>query len=544
MSENQSNKELILVVDDTPSVGSFLRYALQEKDMLVEIVESGYAALKKAAELKPDLILLDIMMPDIDGYTVCNQLKADQNTKNIPVIFLSALDSQFDKIKAFKSGGVDFITKPIQSEEFIARVKTHLTISKLSKNLIEDNKNLENKIKSGTQNFESANENLNSLNHLLQSTLTKYKQTKEDAEATEKLKSDLLTSISHEIRTPANAIARLSDLIIDSDCSNNQIKEYASDIKKQSDQLNDIVDNIIQFSILELGKAEINLSQQNFNLLVADTVGKFMPAARNKNITIEFKSDVADGTFIVTDKTKFETALSNLLDNAVKFTDRGGVEVAISSNTNEAIFSIRDTGCGIDPNIHEDIFKPFCKYDNPLGKNYSGAGLGLSITKRLVEIAQGKIWFDSTPGSGSVFYVSVPIVISEHKDIYPDSMIFSGKTLLLGEDEDVAFLLISELLKPTGISVLRARNDRELYEFVRNKKEINLIITNLSEPVIKGSETIKLIKKINPQIHILAQISYFSARERKMFSESDCEDFIEKPVKEENLINTLKKILL
>ena len=152
--------QTILVVDDSKPVSEFVQIVLEERGYKTIVSNNGNQAMVMAVEYRPDLVLLDIMMPDIDGYTICAQLKADRKTRDIPVIFLSALNSQFDKIKAFKCGAVDFVTKPIQVEELTARVKSHLTISRLNRALQSSNRDLESLVSERTKELEESNKKL------------------------------------------------------------------------------------------------------------------------------------------------------------------------------------------------------------------------------------------------------------------------------------------------------------------------------------------------------------------------------------------------
>ncbi|MBR2888240.1 MAG: response regulator, partial [Bacteroidales bacterium] len=194
-----TEKQTILVVDDAESITRFIQQMLEERGYTAIGCGNGADALRLAVEIRPDLILLDIMMPDVDGYAICAQLKADSKTKDIPVIFLSALNSSFDKVKAFKCGAVDYVTKPVQNDELMARVKTHLTISMLYHSLMSSNHDLEEKIKERTQNLEVENENLRRLNAILEQTLVKYRDEKEKHEEEVELRKNFLEDVRHEL---------------------------------------------------------------------------------------------------------------------------------------------------------------------------------------------------------------------------------------------------------------------------------------------------------------------------------------------------------
>ena len=223
-------KETVLVVDDSLSITQFIVSLLEDQGFCAIGCENGAEALRLAVEKRPDLMLLDIMMPDEDGYSICSKLKADPKTKDIPVIFLSALNSSFDKVKAFKCGAVDYITKPVQNDELMSRVKTHLTISSLHRSLSNSNRDIEDKIKERTQQLETENENLRYLNSMMEKTLLKYKAEAEQSEARARLRQGFFEDVRHEIFTPLQAISDYANEINGGTLPDDKIKEYPSTI--------------------------------------------------------------------------------------------------------------------------------------------------------------------------------------------------------------------------------------------------------------------------------------------------------------------------
>ena len=209
--------QTILVVDDSKPVSEYVQVVLEERGYKTITANNGSQAMVMAVEYRPDLILLDIMMPDVDGYTICSQLKADRKTRDIPVIFLSALNSQFDKIKAFKCGAVDFVTKPIQVEELTARVKSHLTISRLNRALQSSNRDLESLVSERTKELEDSNKKLAEINARLEKTIGDYRAAKERAASDDEYKAKMLSKLSHEI--------------LNDKCRNNVIAEILNFIK-------------------------------------------------------------------------------------------------------------------------------------------------------------------------------------------------------------------------------------------------------------------------------------------------------------------------
>lgn len=543
MSANQNIKQTILVVDDTPSIVQFIQFILEDNGYRALVAENGTQALAKTAEYRPDLILLDIMLPDIDGYMICSQLKANQKTKDIPVIFLSALNSSFDKIKAFKTGAIDYITKPVQSEELLARVKTHLTIGRLHKELLQNNNDLEDKIQERTISLKKANEKLQNLNQVLKESLLKYKEAKEKAESAERVKSEFLANISHEIRTPMNAIIGFAELLENTQTDDNKTnKEFVTYIKENAYKLLSLINNIINFSLIETGETTAKPTNCNIKEVVDNVLTRNTKMAQQKNISLSSKCQLDSDFSLYTDSTLTEHILDNLVNNAIKFTTQGSVEIGVSESHEGAVFYVKDSGVGISPKIFQTIFDPFVQGETDGKSKHQGTGLGLALAKEYVTLLGGEIWFDSTPGKGSIFYFSLPKVQKTAK--LDNHKIFEGKTILLGEDDDVSYILANEIFNETGLKTIRAKNGKELYELFRANINISLIITNLKLPITSGIEAVKLIKRINPSMPVLAQLQYFSASDKREFAESGCNGYIEKPFNAKQITEELKNYLI
>lgn len=531
--------ESILIVDDTPSIVAFVEAVIEDQGYCAYTATSGTEALIIASEKRPDLILLDIMMPDVDGYTICSQLKANDKTKEIPIIFMSALNSAFDKIKAFRCGAVDYITKPIQSEELTARLKTHLTISKLNRDLMLTNRDLEEKVKERTKSLEESNSRMKELNFQLEQTLFKYKEAKEKAELAEKTKTEFLANITHEIRTPMNAIIGFTDLVKDNPDAD-QRNEYLAYIKNNAIKLLSMLNNILDFSQTVSGATVANFYHTNIAEVLDIVYKKNYLDAQAKGLEISIKNDNQEDFAITTDQNMLCQILNNLVDNSLKFSDKGTIEIGASNSNGTAIFYVKDSGMGIDPKLHEKIFKPFEQGENTYTKSHSGTGIGLALVDSYVSILKGEIWFDSSPGVGTIFYISLPIHIDPANQERPE---FDGVKVLVGEDEDVSFILLNEILQPLGINVVRAKTGKEIFELYRQHSDVDLIISNLSLPQMSGDEAMKLIRKMRPNITTVAQISYFSAEDKRAFAFSGCNGYIDKPANAIQVKEILRKFL-
>jgi len=537
MPENDS-KEKILIVDDTPSIADFIKSVLQDNGFIGLLAFDGNEAVISANTNRPDLILLDIIMPDIDGYSICSLLKTNTKTKDIPVIFMSALTSSFDKIKAFKSGAVDYITKPIQSEELLARVKAHLNICRLNRELVNTNRSLEEKIKERTKSLEESNKRMTELNRQLEQTVLKYKEAKDKAELAEKIKTEFMANISHEIYTPMNAIVGFSDIVKDA-TDDTQRNEYLAYIKSNAIKLLSIFNNILDFSKTLTGKTTPEYQKVKISEVLDKVVKENEPEAQSKGLEIVVNNICSEDFEITTDRTMLTRILENLVNNSLKFSTKGNIEIGVSDSGDTAIFYVKDSGKGINPELYDKIFKPFESAENAYRRNGQGAGIGLALVNSYVSILKGDIWFDSSPGAGTIFYISIPSKnISELDKINQG---YAGVNILVGENEDVSFILLNEILQGMDCNVIRAKTGKELLENFRNNINIKLIISDLNLPQINGIEAIKIIRKINSKIPIIAQVAYFSEQDKKDIPLEICNGYINKPANIQQVKEVIKK---
>ena len=536
-----SERQTVLIVDDAESITEFIKQLLEEHGYSAVGCGNGVEALRLAVEIRPDLILLDIMMPDVDGYAICAQLKADNKTKDIPVIFLSALNSSFDKVKAFKCGAVDYITKPVQNDELMARVKTHLTISNLHHSLLTCNRDLEEKIKERTQNLETENENLRSLNAIMEKTLIKYRNQSDMTDEEKKLRRSFLEDIRQELLAPLQSIYGFAGIIGCGGINDEKIKEYSNVIETNAQYLCTSFDKIIQYSLHKIDPIKPNPTIVDVSALIYDICSLRKPTVDHKNIQLVLKDSLGNQNQFFTDNTMLSCIIENLIDNAIEFTKEGSIEVHASHDNGSFVFCIKDTGIGINPEKIDIIFNPLGHNDKTSTRGYAFATIGLALVKEFVETLQGQIWIDSTPGRGTEFYISLPA--DALKSSMGDNNIFANKTIIVADDDDVSFILLSEAIKHTGIKIRRAKDGRELFEMFR-LNPAPLIITNLKLPVMNGTEVLKIIKKMSPETIAIAQMPYFSAVDKRNYSNSLCDGFIEKPAKQEQIIEVLKKHLI
>lgn len=544
------NIEKILLVDDTKSIIDLINLTLTSKGYTVFIALNGIQALKIAAKQQPALILLDIMMPEMDGYETCRQLKENEQTRNIPVIFLSALTKTFDKVKAFQSGGVDYLSKPIEIEELLVRVQTHLTISRLQNELRESNEKLEEKVKSRTQELLETNTKLEIQNQEYAALNEEYKAqneelltAKEKAEESDNLKSAFLNNMSHEVRTPLNAIVGFSQLMVESEYD--KLDVYSKLIADSGEKLVQIITDVIEISQIHANQVKTKYTEIELITFINEITAVFHGIAEEKgirlllNINIPYKE-----YYILSDTEKLNRIFNHLIDNAIKFTHQGAVEVSFDLKQDYIWISISDTGIGISDEMQKIIFEPFRQVETGICRNYGGLGLGLSITKTYIELLNGSISLKSKVNEGTTIIISIPAANTAISTNFKDADIKqdSTNTILIVEDEHSNYFYLKELLAVTNAKVLHAENGQLAIDICRNNRDIDLILMDIKMPVMDGHTAAKLIKAFRPGLPIIAQTAYALEYEKEKFI-NDFDDYITKPINKEILKQKVMKYI-
>jgi signal transduction histidine kinase len=378
-NKTESNRNIpnILVVDDVPANLKLLDDILKSEGYKTRPVLSGELALRAAEKEKPDLVLLDIMMPDIDGFEVCRRLKENPDLKDIPVIFISAIGETANVVTAFNYGGVDYINKPFQAEEVIARVKTHLKLRFQSQELLELNERL--------------------------------KQQTKELEELNATKDKFFTIIAHDLKSPFNSIMGFSEMLVEQvrDKTYDGIEQYANIILDSSQRALDLLMNLMDWARSQTGKMEFIPEYFELVNFIKDITSLFEDIAGQKSIII--KKDLPLNAPVFADHAMISTVIRNLISNAIKFTKPGG-EITISAieKPDQLIIMVKDSGIGISNDRIEKLFRLDETYSTPGTKDEKGTGLGLILCKEFIEKHGGKIWVESTPGEGSIFIFTIP----------------------------------------------------------------------------------------------------------------------------------------
>ncbi len=384
-NETDLTEHSILIIDDTPTNLGVIADYLDDQGFDIVTARNGEDGIERAKYVRPDLILLDVMMPGIDGFETCRRLKADESTRDTPVIFMTALASEEDKVKGFEVGGIDYVTKPLYQEEVLARVTTHLRMRDL------------------TQNLQKSNKALVELN------------------AT---KDKFFSIVAHDLRGPFQPLLGNSTLLLTSvdDAPRSEVKEMVTSIHHSANQVYDLLENLLQWSQMERGRMDYHPNGIDLRLIAERIVALFVENAAGKRIDLQ--NTVAKDIFVYADKNMLEMIIRNLISNALKFTYHGGrvtISAESSHKTQEEAgeqnkiatpfitISVLDTGAGITPENLNKLFKLDTHHTTAGTDNEAGTGLGLILCQEMVEKNGGRIWIESEVGQGTTVKFTMPL---------------------------------------------------------------------------------------------------------------------------------------
>jgi PAS domain S-box-containing protein len=368
------------------------------------------------------------------------------------------------------------------------------------------------------------------------------------AKESDNLKTAFLQNMSHEIRTPLNGILGFSKLLNSENLSREDIIDYTSAISLSGKRLLEVVNDILDISRIQTGQVIIENNQFSINSIFTDLQQFFSPNANLKNISLNCHLSEDDNTTIISDETKLYQILSNLINNSLKFTETGSIDYGYEFKENIIHFFVKDSGIGISSEFFDKIFERFTQGDMSISRGYEGAGLGLSICKGLVELLGGEIWIESEINKGTTVFFNLPLenseIISQPEDIkLEEPKKLDARTVLIAEDDDVSFQYLQKLLEKLGLNVIRAKNGEQAVDMVKRIPDIVLIFMDIKMPVMGGLEATNLVKKINPDIPVIAQTAYAFTEERLNILSNGCDDYIAKPLDNRKVINIIEKYL-
>jgi signal transduction histidine kinase len=514
-----TEQKKIIIVDDN----------IENLNTLKNIMKNQYevypcpSALKMfdlLEHIKPDLILLDVEMPEMNGYESAKKLKDNNKFREIPIIFLTSMNDAKSEIKGLNIGAVDYIHKPFAAPLLLRRIETHLALIKHQQ--------------------EAQKASL-------------------EAQNASRAKGEFLSHMSHEIRTPLNAIIGMINIAANID-DINKIKYCLNKADNASKHLLNIINNILDLSKIEADKFELSASEFNLEEMLMNIFNVVNVRAEEKNLNLSVNINKNVPSFIISDELRLSQVILNLVNNAIKFTPEKGTIVMSAEkleDTDSDItlrLEVADSGIGISKEQQERLFTSYGQADNNISKNFGGTGLGLVISKRIVELMQGRIWIESEFNKGSKFIFTIKTGKGTGSGVKKSSLVmndsvensfnFKGYKILAADDSEINREILFALLENTKISVDFAENGKNAVSmFKEHPGSYNLILMDVHMPEMDGYEATKTIRAFNKEIPIIAMTADVFREDIEKCLSAGMNDHIGKPISTDALYEALKKHL-
>jgi len=539
-----SAKDKIFIVDDSAVKREVtLRAIINSYDVMS--ASSGQEALSMLVDEIPDLILLDVEMPEMNGYEVIKHLKSSERLKGIPVIFLTARTDESSEIYGLSLGAIDYIKIPISAPLLLKRLELHLSLKKQRNELHNFNNNLMRLVADRTAEIEKSQGKL-----LL---------ARDAAEAANRTKSAFLANMSHEIRTPLNSIIGFLELAQDGDIPQ-KTRNYIFKVLENAKWLLKIINDILDISKIESGKIELEHIPFDLCDIIENCQSSLFMKTAEKGVALYCNVEPSINVKLLGDSVRLRQALMNLLSNAAKFTNEGNVSLLASvkdiNNEKATItFEVSDTGIGMNTDQIARIFLPFMQADDSITRQYGGTGLGLSITKGIIEMMGGELEVESEVGSGSKFSFTLSFDLV-HADVdVPETILlsdlekpnFSGE-ILICEDNNLNQQVICEHLARVGLRTVVANNGEEGVRAVTERlegggKPFDLIFMDIHMPVMDGLEAASIIAGLGVETPIVALTANIMSNDLKLYRENGMPVYLGKPFTSQELWSCLIKYL-
>jgi signal transduction histidine kinase/HPt (histidine-containing phosphotransfer) domain-containing protein len=528
-SDASKNNSLLIVDDDKSNL--LILIDILQSDYTIYTAKDGEEAVKKAKKYLPDLILLDIILPGIDGYEAFARLRELNDTEKIPVIFITGLTESGSEEKGLALGAVDYIIKPFNPVIVKLKVTHQIKIINLQRALAN---------------------------------------AAEKAEAASLSKTAFLANMSHEIRTPMNAILGITEIQMENESLPPETREALGKIYSSGDLLLSIINDILDMSKIEADKLELVHTKYDVASLINDTVQLNMMRFENKPIELKLEVDETIPSALVGDELRIRQILNNLLSNAAKYTASGEVVFSVACKTNDKggmmlVFRVQDTGQGMTEEQVNKLFDAYSRFNMDVNRTIEGTGLGMNITSKLLHMMNGEISVESEPGKGSEFTVVIPQgstdsaplgnEIAENLRQFRSSFLTKKKTQLLREpmpygsvlvvDDMEANLYVAKgLLTPYGLRIDTAISGFEAIKKNKNGTEYDIVFMDHMMPKMDGIETTGILRKtVGYTRPIIALTADAVAGRSDVFLASGFDDFISKPINTRRLNDMLNTFI-
>ncbi|RIJ47952.1 hybrid sensor histidine kinase/response regulator [Maribellus luteus] len=523
-----ANKPQILIVDDLPENLISLESILEDFDIRIVRATSGIEALKLTLKEEFALVILDVQMPEMNGYETLELMRQRKKTRYLPVIFVSAIhQSDLHIIKGIETGAVDFIPKPVIPDILRGKVKIFLDLY-----------NQRVRLDRLLRDMEEANLNL--------------KAAKDKAEEATRVKSMFLANMSHEIRTPLNGVIGISRLLQKSELNAEQ-QDLINIIAKSGENLMLIINDILDFSKIESGQVQFESISFQLRDMVKNIYQLLRFKAEEKGLNFSYTIDENVPSVLCGDPLRINQILMNLVNNAIKFTPQGKVEIRIElvdeyEQSSRILFRVIDTGIGISEEGKQVLFKEFQQTESSMSRRYGGTGLGLAISKNLVNLMNGEINVISTEGKGTEFYFRLPLKKStlEEREKELQYQLPEDIRILVAEDNLINQKVFKLSLKQLGYNSDIAQNGQEAFDMhIANPYDI--VFMDMQMPGTDGLQATSMIRAYErenadfPRTYIAAVTANSLNKDKDNCLSAGMNNFLSKPFSEKELITVLQE---
>jgi signal transduction histidine kinase len=482
-AENGQAPARLLIVDDVADNRTILARRFQRRGFEIVEAEGGLKALELIAEQSFDIVLLDWMMPDIEGPEVLRRIRETHSPVSLPVIMATAKTQSEDVVQALGLGANDYITKPVDFAVALARVETQVGRKRAEEAVWRANEDLERRIAERTAELVATNQEL--------------ERAIEQARAANRSKDEFLTNMSHELRTPLNGVIGMAQMLAKTELTGGQ-QEMVETIDSSAAALQNVLTNLLDMVDIESGRVELARDLFDLGDMVRSASAFPLMKAQQKGLgfTVEVAPEV-EGQ-VEGDPLRLRQILLNLLSNALKFTSEGEVRLSACRNASapdQVVLEVRDTGIGFDADQAEKLFQRFHQADGSLTRRYGGIGLGLAICRELVEQMGGTITAESQPDRGAVFRVEIPLpAIAQASEPEADEAETGQIQVLCAEDHPVNRKVIEFIMSSAGIGLTSVENGAEAVEAFKSQP-YDAVLMDMQMPVMDGLTAIRAIRE-------------------------------------------------
>jgi len=532
------DKSKIFIVDDSLVKRESIKRAIISTYDVV-IASSGKEALEMLEVESPDLIILDVEMPEMDGYQVIQEIQCIEALAEIPVVFLAARSDPAAELYGLSLGAMDYISFPFSPPLLLKRIELHLSLVRQKLEMAKINDNLAKLVEERTAELKESND--------------KLKTALDVAEIANRAKSVFIANMSHETKTPLNSIVGFSELAQHEEISD-KVRGYFDNISESASWLLNITNDILDISVFELGKIVLNRVPFDFSEIFDFCQFKFNPSAKKKGIIILWDMASVARKKVIGDSARLRQVLVNLLSNAVKFTQAGTVQFSaiIKNEDSKAItivFKVEDAGIGMSQEQMTRIFEPFAQGDDSITRKYGGAGLGLPIVKNIIELMGSKLEVESTVDAGSTFSFELTFDLAEDESnqIAVANVLqkphFNGEVLVC-EDNRMNQDVICAHLSTVGLKFVVANNGKEGVNFVAERirngeKLFDLIFMDIRMPIMDGLKAVIKIHELDVKTPIVALTANVMSSDLELYRLSGMSGAIGKPFTTQELWDCL-----